>query len=277
MPPLRVYPRVCGGTAVPRDHVPHLDTVGLSPRVRGNRVDIRPRTAHVVQPVYPRVCGGTEGELGVGPGETGLSPRVRGNPHRPGRPAVEHRSIPACAGEPGDLRKGHKELRVYPRVCGGTCRISSWVAFPEGLSPRVRGNPSVGRAALSTAPARVYPRVCGGTGSVCLAALERNARSVYPRVCGGTRVSHLSDDRRRLPRSIPACAGEPPPRRTGKTTPWVYPRVCGGTAQEEQTPFATWGLSPRVRGNRSTTPGFCLARRSIPACAGEPSPVPCTL
>ena len=50
--------------------------------------------------VYPRVCGGTIQDGTKHAGEIGLSPRVRGNPHRsrwlPERPG----SIPACAGEP---------------------------------------------------------------------------------------------------------------------------------------------------------------------------------
>ena len=54
-------------------------------------------------------------------------------------------------------------------------------------------------------------------------------------------------------RSIPACAGEPPPLNWPNGQPTVYPRVCGGT-----------------RRNRKCTP---YAVRSIPACAGEPSPV----
>ena len=79
MPQLRhspaVYPRVCGGTVVKVDE--ELGIVGLSPRVRGNRVDGgqhfigkgsipacagEPICAHissVASAVYPRVCGGT--------------------------------------------------------------------------------------------------------------------------------------------------------------------------------------------------------------------------
>ena len=35
--------------------------------------------------------------------------------------------------------------------------------------------------------------------------------------------------------------------------------------------FATLGLSPRVRGNRSDKCGSIARTGSIPACAGEPS------
>ena len=73
---------------------------------------------------------------------TGLSPRVRGNrpDHRQVRPQVG--SIPACAGEP--LTYGFKTTarRVYPRVCGGTKLRIAMGRLTNGLSPRVRGNPS---------------------------------------------------------------------------------------------------------------------------------------
>ena len=59
-----------------------------------------------------------------------------------------------------------------------------------------------------------------------------------------------------LPRSIPACAGEP-------VAVHVVGRFVGG-------------LSPRVRGNQPEVPIVYDGRRSIPACAGEPSrPSPC--
>ena len=70
--------------------------------------------------VYPRVCGGTSIDTLVGRVDTGLSPRVRGNPI--GGMIVVQRdgSIPACAGEPthNPFRPGR--CAVYPRVCGGT-------------------------------------------------------------------------------------------------------------------------------------------------------------
>ena len=58
----------------------------------------------------------------------------------------------------------HEVLRVYPRVCGGTCL---------GVLPRI----------VPLLP--VYPRVCGGTQSRA-ASLGVHEAWVYPRVCGGT-------------------------------------------------------------------------------------------
>ncbi len=93
-----VYPRVCGGTPAHGHHGRRL--WGLSPRVRGNRLDLelppniwRSIPACAGEPVslmlakrgdsvYPRVCGGTDFSLSLYRYVTGLSPRVRGNhPH----------------------------------------------------------------------------------------------------------------------------------------------------------------------------------------------------
>ena len=111
-----VYPRVCGGTAIPnlRTISPH----GLSPRVRGNPFKLRlfnesdrsipacagepssmPSWASRMR-VYPRVCGGTQRPIEDTQRRNGLSPRVRGNPIASSAAVVSPGSIPACAGEP---------------------------------------------------------------------------------------------------------------------------------------------------------------------------------
>ena len=72
-------------------------------------------------------------------------------------------------------------------------------------------------------------------------------------------------------RSIPACAGEPGVSFPSRATPRVYPRVCGGTRPSLHSPFIQGGLSPRVRGNPPAIDLRVDERRSIPACAGEPT------
>ena len=95
--------------------------------------------------VYPRVCGGTRGSWRRCSWRKGLSPRVRGNrnhirqPHTP----VYRRSIPACAGEPLLGVWIPQPNKVYPRVCGGTVCQRTLQVLGRGLSPRVRGNPSI--------------------------------------------------------------------------------------------------------------------------------------
>ena len=73
-----------------------------------------------------------------------------------------------------------------------------------------------------------------------------------------------------IPRSIPACAGEPSRRGGWTARSWVYPRVCGGTLSGIGFGLAQMGLSPRVRGNRDHPEPHRVSARSIPACAGEP-------
>ena len=131
-----VYPRVCGGTAAGLSH--RSRSSGLSPRVRGNLVGgevglqgIRSIPACAGEPgaltspveespVYPRVCGGTSQDLYERIMETGLSPRVRGNPLLHVDADAQLGSIPACAGEPIHATTISRATKVYPRVCGGT-------------------------------------------------------------------------------------------------------------------------------------------------------------
>ena len=70
--------------------------------------------------------------------------------------------------------------------------------------------------------------------------------------------------------SIPACAGEPVNAPDMGFSIAVYPRVCGGTLARFVFALIPIGLSPRVRGNPYVGQQLLEARRSIPACAGEP-------
>ena len=135
-PPMTVYPRVCGGTQY--SPVSASSPSGLSPRVRGNRYQLRlpdqfrrsipacagepsrPAACRLSGRVYPRVCGGTALVLMVDIRYPGLSPRVRGNLPVWRARAMRGGSIPACAGEPGWQCTRRRSPTVYPRVCGGT-------------------------------------------------------------------------------------------------------------------------------------------------------------
>ena len=298
--PTGVYPRVCGGTAeyVGRGDFRH----GLSPRVRGNRrrrdrdrhdggsipacagEPGRPGRPRRIRRVYPRVCGGTPPSTHDSSPLGGLSPRVRGN--HPGACAGPHPrgSIPACAGEPSAPGRSRRPRWVYPRVCGGTRREARDELLQSGLSPRVRGNrhpraapgadarsipacagePTTWRIRRSTA--RVYPRVCGGTEAE--RPLDVSTSGLSPRV-RGNHDARRGDQRRAG--SIPACAGEPPPRGSDRRGGRVYPRVCGGTQGPHELRDGDPGLSPRVRGNRVEEEAGDAPVGSIPACAGEPS------
>ena len=90
-------------------------------------------------------------------------------------------SIPACAGEPDCADADAAFHAVYPRVCGGTIKRLAAVLLVEGLSPRVRGNPSVVPVSLSAA--RSIP-ACAGEPPIW--GRGGGGGGVYPRVCGGT-------------------------------------------------------------------------------------------
>ena len=208
----RVYPRVCGGTAL--GWMNRGAQTGLSPRVRGNRAPIGhtladlgsipacagepcSNRAHAGRSrVYPRVCGGTVLVFRPDVRKSGLSPRVRGNRPASLSPICLIGSIPACAGEPDCRAKPLLSSPVYPRVCGGTLTDGDRFVLGAGLSPRVRGN------------------LYASAGLVC-------AVGSIP-ACAGEPCGLLSG-------SIPACAGEPACPAGKPSYPWVYPRVCGGT------------------------------------------------
>ncbi len=274
---------------------------GLSPRVRGNPLchPARPAAPGSIpactgEPcatwnrkccgkVYPRVYGGTRMTSSLVLTCRGLSPRVRGNPPLAPAERYDRGSIPACTGEPIVPSSTSSGSGVYPRVYGGTLRDLEQEVLREGLSPRVRGNPSAGAPAGARAgsiPActgeprgsrrpetgtRVYPRVYGGTRNRSSTGHSRIGLS--PRVRG-----NLIQRRRGLgPRgSIPACTGEPGAGIRTNGPCRVYPRVYGGTLVDDGHLIEAHGLSPRVRGNPRGG-GFCACRaRSIPACTGEP-------
>ena len=77
-----------------------------------------------------------------------------------------------------------------------------------------------------------------------------------------------------MPRSIPACAGEPASGVRWRDGRGVYPRVRGGTTTYGTVWRVRQGLSPRARGNLRQHLLDKAGVWSIPACAGEPTPVP---
>ena len=72
--------------------------------------------------------------------------------------------------------------------------------------------------------------------------------------------------------TIPACAGEPSCTPQSASVIRDYPRVRGGTRFRSSLPPRVQGLSPRARGNHTCFTHMPCFARTIPACAGEPSP-----
>ena len=170
-----VYPRVHGGTRI--EHEGGETDIGLSPRARGNLHALvmllivarsipactgEPITVHVpsrFSRVYPRVHGGTLVARGSFTPANGLSPRARGNPAHLPLPHLSMRSIPACTGEPARTTRAHSRGTVYPRVHGGTWRLTCTTSAVSGLSPRARGNP--GMTSTMPSKARSIPACTG--------------------------------------------------------------------------------------------------------------------
>ena len=295
----RAYPRVCGGTwmALPRSAA----ALGLSPRVRGNRVratlarcccgpipacagePMGHSVASTIRWAYPRVCGGTPRKRAGGGFDQGLSPRVRGNPTPVPGALPCPGPIPACAGEPSASASPNASARAYPRVCGGTVSRRPRPRPSAGLSPRVRGNRAahavdgVGDGPIPACAgepwwrrlggrrSRAYPRVCGGT--VVRSAPASHRSGLSPRVRGNRFRPALKPE---LAGPIPACAGEPVPTPASSGAATAYPRVCGGTSTSRDANADFQGLSPRVRGNRARHAAPQPGAGPIPACAGEP-------
>ena len=175
---------------------------GLSPRVRGNlcassavKSASGPIPACAGQPTprrpmaissraYPRVCGATIPMKTRRTPTDGLSPRVRGNPVAELHGDARVGPIPACAGQPFLFRSHAASLRAYPRVCGATQTNLLIHVAPLGLSPRVRGNPSV----VCCAGAFMGPiPACAGQPKKFVT--NSPAKRAYPRVCGATSPS----------------------------------------------------------------------------------------
>ena len=172
---------------------------------------------------------------------------------------------------------------------GGTVLIRTVNFLPLGLSPRARGNPDCRQWSLSdsgTIPACAgepsrslvgrwrdwdYPRVRGGTSRT--AALDCYNSGLSPRA-RGNRVRPQVEDAD--PGTIPACAGEPSSSVVRSRWQRDYPRVRGGTRSARSRAVLSSGLSPRARGNRSTSHRAGCGIGTIPACAGEPLS-PCRL
>ena len=73
--------------------------------------------------------------------EEGRSPRARGNRGDRVAPHKRLRTIPACAGEPMDIKIDPLTGGDDPRVRGGTTEPDGDTISEVGRSPRARGNP----------------------------------------------------------------------------------------------------------------------------------------
>ena len=247
--------------------------------------------------VHPRTCGGNVVAGGRDTTGQGPSPHVRGKLSVRTSVPTSSGSIPARAGETRNTTKSEASSRIHPRTCGETgYGVSTGVAF-FGPSPHVRGKHTRLRrqgAVAGSIPARagetrscrprfvgepVHPRTCGGNG--CVERSIARALGPSPHV-RGNRESHPHDYEPSGPSphvrgkrgggperlsgrgSIPARAGETPPRALLPRPLRVHPRTCGGNDCAALVGIANWGPSPHVRGK--------LREAGVPRVAVGPSP-----
>ncbi len=215
--------------------------------------------------------------------ESGPSPRARGSLALLLQDDALAGSIPACAGEPCRSRSWLCPPRVHPRVRGGAVGYAAGDSSVYGPSPRARGSrqrpvhpvPGPGsipacagepcRARRGGRPAAVHPRVRGGACRLPAGLITVTGPS--PRARGSRRLDHGAAAG---PRSIPACAGEPPSSAPSSAPSSVHPRVRGGAHEHGAPVLPGWGPSPRARGSPSPPSSPPASFGSIPACAGEP-------
>jgi len=210
--------------------------------VRGTATSHRSDTSSAARwsTVHPRVCGERGVQRRVDSSAGGSSPRVRGTDHSRARELLEHRFIPACAGNGPSSRASSSGNPVHPRVCGERSKCSSISRRSSGSSPRVRGTDlrdrlrhvvlrfipaCAGNGQRRAVPFQVVPvhlRVCGERFRHVVGRGESDGSS--PRVRGTAESRHPG---REPCRFIPACAGNGVniPGRRGIIS--VHPRVCG--------------------------------------------------
>ena len=237
--------------------------------------------------VHPRVCGERQFAAITEQQNAGSSPRVRGTVRYATEMDRGRRFIPACAGN-GDAVKATWHTRpVHPRVCGERIRTARMRVLISGSSPRVRG--TVVGTRCAAAIDRFIP-ACAGNGTPAAATAARAA--VHPRVCGERIPGHSvvvassgSSPRVRgtgqqsgapagRQRFIPACAGNGSTSFTTTAYSSVHPRVCGERKASSRDRVGSAGSSPRVRGTGGGPGRARLARRFIPACAGNGRSLP---
>ena len=212
----------------------------------------------------------------------GSSPRMRGTPFV--RPACRYIPwiIPAYAGNTNPHKTVHDCERDHPRVCGEHLPTASVFHPLTGSSPRMRGTPGCGAAALRQGG--IIPAYAGNTQRAAFGPLVVRD---HPRVCGehywrmtSPRAPRGSSPRMRgthvgLPAKadpagiIPAYAGNTDGSVTLIGGVGDHPRVCGEHTTSTSSKTKTSGSSPRMRGTPTLFDGSSENGGIIPAYAGN--------
>ena len=221
---------------------------------------------------------------------TGPSPRARGSPVPVVPPTVRAGSIPASAGKPVPADRQPRTVRVHPRERGEAAGGRAAPASGSGPSPRARG--SLTNTPALEMPARSIPASAGKpeTADSCASrpgvhprergeAAVRGGSSGHrpgpsPRARGSRRIPRCG---RVIRRSIPASAGKPSAPATSVHIAQVHPRERGEAWPVAALRPVAAGPSPRARGSRLRHRPVRMRQGSIPASAGKPSVIRCTV
>ena len=134
--------------------------------------------------VYPRLRGGSRLGYMFGTAQRGLSPPTRGIRRLSDFVSNLPRSIPAYAGDPRPVSLDYRNLRVYPRLRGGSSRFIDARSTAPGLSPPTRG---IQR--LRQSPKRVRRSIPAYAGDPRASLGWQRLCAVYPRLRGGSSLS----------------------------------------------------------------------------------------
>ena len=261
-------------------NVPGPMSSGSSPLARGTLIP-DPERRH--SPRFIPARAGNTRRPGPPTTSSSVHPRSRGEHVSSSRCRLGFfRFIPARAGNTPPRTGMDLLLTVHPRSRGEHYTCARFKRRFDGSSPLARGTPP---AVASRLPEhRFIPARAGNTSS---AVIRPAASPVHPRSRGehrppsrpafpstgssplarGTHPVRARDHRRA--RFIPARAGNtrpPPARRTPAT---VHPRSRGEHRTTCSPPVRPTGSSPLARGTLVVDPPARLARRFIPARAGN--------
>ena len=175
------------------------------------------------------------------PRKSGSSPRLRGTETMTEDAAMQHRFIPAPAGNGWSASCSTSPAPVHPRACGERYGHLYGQHYRDGSSPRLRGTGR--RRTPAFRIGRFIPRLRGTASGV---------------------GSHPPDHR-----FIPAPAGNGPGYSYSEQRTTVHPRACGERSPAEKLVNASTGSSPRLRGTEHTPGPWMAGIRFIPAPAGN--------
>ena len=231
---------------------------------------------------HPRACGELFRNLGTLGSLFGSSPRMRGTQAQRIEELVEHRIIPAHAGNSMDMAWSRLAQADHPRACGELDGHGVVSSRSGGSSPRMRGtqlSDCLGARRSRIIPAHAgnssneggavrwnsdHPRACGELMSGLFA--RALALGSSPRMRGTPRRSAGAPCRSRI---IPAHARNSHfgfGHWRGRSD---HPRACGELLDGETERAYDAGSSPRMRRTRAGLVGRLRSGRIIPAHAGN--------